>query len=275
MSEELIAKWLDDRRSLDESEAAELHRVLSADPALRQNLHELLSLDDLLSRRLSDDRRNFENQVAQRLVGSGSEGSFLKSTLNAVEQSERRRSPWRAWMPEAAAAAVLVVGLLLLLLRKEDAATPSVAPAASKPSYRGLRAQYYQTQTLLGKPIERVDATPDFTWKAGQPPIATAKDVYSARWTGKLTPPATDRYTLRARYDDGIRVWLDGKLLIDDWKGRYVIVDRQAQVDLQAGRAYDLKIEYFNGGDRGVMQLFWSSAGRPEEIVPESVLSHE
>ena len=86
MSEELIAKWLDDRRSLDESEAAELHRVLSADPALRQNLHELLSLDDLLSRRLSVDRRYFENQVAQRLVGSGSEGSFLKSTLDAVEQ---------------------------------------------------------------------------------------------------------------------------------------------------------------------------------------------
>jgi hypothetical protein len=277
MSEDLIAKWLDDRRSLDESEATELHRVLSADPALAQMVRDQLSTDDLASRRLGVDRRNFENQVAQRLVGTGSEGSFLKSTLDAVEQSDRRRAPWRAWMPEAAAAAILVVGLLLLLLRREAIPPPptQAAPAASKPLFQGLRAQYYKTQTLQGKAVDRVDAVPDFTWKAGNPPIPTSKDVYSARWTGKLTPPVSGRYTLHARYDDGIRVWLDGKPVIDDWNGRYVIVDRRAEVDLESGRAYDLKIEYFNGGDRGVMQLFWSAAGRAEEIVPESVLSHE
>jgi hypothetical protein len=273
MSEDLIAKWLDDRHSLDETEAAELVRVLTADPELAQQVRDQLATDDLASRRLGVDRRNFEKQVAQRLVGSGSEGSFLKSTLDAVEHAGRRR-PWKAWLPEAAAAAVLVAGLLFLLLRKEE--TPTTTPAAAaKPLQPGLRAQYYRGQTLQGKAIDRVDATPDFTWSRGNPPIAAPKDVYSARWTGKLTPTVAGRYTLHARYDDGIRVWLDGKLLIDDWNGRYVIVDRRDQVDLEAGRAYDLKIEYFNGGDRGVMQLYWSCAGRPEEILPESVLSHE
>ncbi len=276
MSEDLIAKWLDDRHSLDETEAAELVRVLTADPDLRQNVVELLSLDDLLSRRLSVDRRNFEKQVAQRIIGSGSEGSFLRSTMDAVELSTRRR-PWKAWLPEAAAAAVLVAGLLWLLMRKEETPTiaPSPAPAAAKPLYRGLRAQYFRDQSLKGKAVDRVDATPDFTWIAGKPPIPAPRDVYSARWTGKLTPAESGRYTLHARYDDGVRVWLDGKLVIDDWNGRYVIVDRKAQVDLEAGRAHDLKIEYFNGGDRGVMQLYWAAAGAGEEILPESVLSHE
>lgn len=274
MSEALIAKWLDDRRSLDDAEAEELHRALSADPALAQRVRDQLATEDLASRRLGVDRRNFVNQVAQRLAGAGSEGRFLKSTLDAVEQQAgRRRSSWRVWMPEAAAAAVLVIGLLLLLLRKEESPTPT--PAASKSLLRGLRAQYYPTQTLQGKATDRVDPSPDFTWDRGNPPIPTQKDVYSARWTGKLTPTLSGSYTLHARYDDGIRVWLDGKLVFDDWNGRYVIVDRQAQVDLEAGRAYDLRIEYFNGGDRGVMQLYWRCAGRPEEIIPESVLSHE
>ena len=273
MSEELIAKWLDDRHSLDEAEAAELLRVLTADPELAQTVRDQLSTEDLASRRLGVDCRNFENHVGQRLVGSGSEGCFLKSTLDAVEHAGRRR-PWKAWLPEAAAAAVLVAGLLLLLLRKDE--IPATMPAAATKSLQpGLRAQYYTGQTLSGKVIDRVDAIPDFSWGRGNPPIAAPKDVYSARWTGKLTPTQSARYTLHARYDDGVRVWLDGKLLIDDWKGRYVIVDRQIPVDLAAGRAYDLKIEYFNGGDRGVMQLYWSCAGRPEEILPESVLSHE
>jgi len=275
MSEELIAKWLDDRRSLDDTEAAELRRVLSADPALAQMVREQLSTDALASRRLGVDRRNFENQVAQRLLGAGSEGSFLKSTLDAVEQSDRRRGPWRAWMPEAAAAAVLVAGLLLvLLLRKEEDSTRP-GPAGAKVVRHGLHAQYYRGQLLKGSSTDRVDKVLNFTWDRGNPPLSATKDVYSARWTGKLTPAESGRYTLHARYDDGVRVWLDGKLVIDDWHGNYVIVDRKVQVDLQDGRAYDLKIEYFNGGDLGVMQLFWTPPGRSEEILPESMLSPE
>lgn len=275
MSEELIAKWLDDRRSLDESEAAELHRVLTADPALAQMVREQLSTDDLASRRLGVDRRNFESQVAQRLVGTGSEGSFLKSTLDAVEQSERRRAPWRAWVPEAAAAAVLVAGLLLvLLLRKEEISTQP-GPAGAKVVRHGLHAQYYRGQLLKGSSTDRVDKVLNFAWAQGNPPLSAPKDVYSVRWTGKLTPTDSGRYILHVRYDDGVRVWIDGKLVIDDWNGNYVIVDRRAELDLQDGRAYDLKVEYFNGGDLGVMQLYWTPPGRPEEILPESMLSPE
>jgi len=274
MSDALIAKWLDDRRSLDDAEAAELLRLLSADPVLRQNVREVLSVDDLVARRLGVDRRNFEKQVAQRLLGSGSEGSFLKSTLDAVAVAGRRRASWRTWIPEVAAAAVLVAGLLLLLLRREETPAPSM-PAAPPRVTRGLHAEYYPGQRLEGKPIERLDATPDFRWDGANPPIPVPKGVYSVRWTAKVTPTVSGRTTLHARYDDGIRVWWDGKLVIDDWNGRYVVVDRSSAVDLEAGRAYDLKIEYFNGGGRGVMQLFWSCPGRPEEILPLSALSTE
>lgn len=270
MSEDLIARWLDDRASLSDDEAAELERLLTADPALARQVKDQLATDELLSRRLAVDRRNFENQVAQRIVGSESEKRFVKSTLDKVDDVQRRRSAWRARLPEAAAAAVLVGALLLVLLRREPA--PVVVPAGA--SRQGLHAQYHRDQFLKSVPVDRIDPVVDFTWEKGHPPIATQKDVYSVRWTGKLTPAYSERYTLHAKYDDGVRIWLDGKVVIDDWKGRYTVDDKSVQIDLEAGRAYDLKIEYFNGGALGVMRLFWSSPSTPEEIVPESALSH-
>lgn len=273
MSEDLIARWLDDRDSLNDDEAAELHRLLSADPGLARQVKDQLATDELLSRRLAVDRRNFENQVAQRLVGEGTDKIFLKSTLDAVQDERGRRFSWRARLPEAAAAAILIAGLFLLLRRELP---PTVdAPAAARPVQHGLRAQYYKGQDLRGPAIDRIDPGIDFSWGAGQPPIAATKDVYSVRWTGKLWPKYTERYTLHLRYDDGIRVWVGGKIILDDWKGRYVIVAKTVDVDLQAGKPVDLKIEYFNGGDRGVMQLAWSSKSQPEESIPESALSHE
>jgi len=273
MSEDLIARWLDDRASLSEDEAAELHRLLSGDPALARQVKDQLATDELVSRRLAVDRRNFENQVAQRIVGDGTGGSFLKSTLDAVQDRRGRRFAWRSRLPEAAAAAILIAGLFLLL-RQERPTTVPAAPVA-KPVQHGLRAQYYKTQTLQGVPTERVDSTVNYSWSAGQPPIATSKDVYSVRWTGKLTPKYTERYTFHARYDDGVRIWIGGKVLNDDWNGRYTIVARRFEADLVADQPVDLKIEYFNGGDRGVMQLSWSSKSQPEEVIPETALSHE
>ena len=273
MSEDLIARWMDDRAGLSEEEAAELARVLNADPELVRQVKDQLATDELLSRRLALDRRNFENQVAQRIVGADTDKIFLKTTLDAVRDERGRRWSWKTRFPEAAAAAVLIASLFLMLRRETP--TPTEMPAAPRAVQHGLRAQYYQGQELRGTPINRVDSTVDYSWSAGQAPIATQKDVYSVRWTGKLTPKVTERHTFRARYDDGVRIWIDGKLVLNDWAGRYVVVDKKIDVDLNAGQAVDLKIEYFNGGDRGVMQLFWSSPSQPEEVIPESALSHE
>jgi hypothetical protein len=268
VSEDLIARWLDDRAGLTEEQAAELARLLGADPDLAQRVKDQLATDDLLSRRLAVDRRNFDNQVVQRILSAGSEGRCLQSTLDAVLGG--RRTSWRSRLPEAAAAAILIAGLFLIL-RKEPPA-PVVGPAAAR---QGLHAQYYQGPKLRGAPVERSDPTINFQWSAGQAPIPAAKDVYSVRWTGTLTPKFSERYTLHARYDDGLRIWVGGILVLDDWNGRYVVADRKVEVDLVAGRPTLLKVEYFNGGDRGVAQIGWSSASQPEEILPESALSPE
>lgn len=270
MSEELIARWMDDRAGLTEDEAAELAKALAADPSLARLAKDQLAADELLSRRLAVDRRSFENQVVQRIIGAGSDGRFLRSTLEAVRGSRTRPAHWRARLPEAAAA-VIVIAALAFFLRGEPAVLPGAAPSVR----HGLRAQYYRDRELRGTPVERIDRTIAFDWAAGRPPIDAPQGVFSVRWTGKLTATYSEGYLFLARYDDGIRVWIDGRLILEDWSGRYSVAERKVYVDLVAGRPVDLKIEYFNGGDRGVAQLRWSSSSQSEEIIPESALSPE
>ena len=270
MSEELIARWMDDRAGLTEDEAAELARALAADSSLARLAKDQLAADELLSRKLAVDRRNFENQVVQRIIGAGSDGRFLRTTLEAVRGRRTRPALWHARLPEAAAA-VLLIAALALFLRGEPPATPGAAASVR----HGLRAQYYRDRELRGTPVERIDRTIDFDWAAGRPPIDAPQDVYSVRWTGKLTAKYSERYLFVVRYDDGIRLWIDGRLILEDWSGRYSVAERKVYGDLVAGRPVDLKIEYFNGGDRGVAQLRWSSPSQPEEFIPESALSPE
>jgi len=272
MSESLIAKWLEDRDSLTESESAELLRVLESDSNAAKSVKEQLALDHLLSLRLSVDRGNFEQQVAQRIRNAETGTTFEQCTMEAVKRADRRRFAWRTRLPEAAAAALLLLGLLLLLPRWTSP-DPVVSPGAA--SISGLRAEYYRNRMLAGSPVVRMVPSLDFSWTPGSGPVAGWGDVYSARWTGKIQAPASGRYAFRVRHDDAVRLWIDGKLLIDDWTARLVVAESRAEFVFDAARAYDFKVEYYNGGDRGVLSLLWSSPTRPEEIVPASAFRRD
>jgi hypothetical protein len=263
MSDPLLAKWMDDRNALSEEEASELLARLESDAGFARAAKDQLLADDLVSRRLAPDRVHFEQQVAQRLLSQGRDGSFLASTLDAVRRLDRRRAFGR-WAAELAAALVLVAGLFFLVFRRET----SVGPAAALRS--GLHAEYYPNRDLRGKPVERIDSGLDFTWAAGAGPIVARNDIFSARWTGKLRARVGGRTTLRVRHDDGVRLWIGTTPVIDDWNGRLVVSESRGSIDLEAGRTYDLRVEYFNGGDRGVLQVYWSAPGMPEELIPPS-----
>jgi hypothetical protein len=270
MSEALIARWLEDRGSLTETEIAELARLLEADPALAKSVKDQLALDHLLSLRLAVDRGNFEQQVAQRIRNAETGTKFEQSTLEAVKRAGRRRFSWRARLPEAAAAALLLAGLLLMLPR---GSTPTSTPLPGAAPPTGLRAEYYRNRMLAGSPVVRIDPALDFSWAPRKAPVAGWSDVYSARWTGKIRPRYSERYTFRVRNDDAVRLWIDGKLLIDDWNARYIVAENRAEVELDAGRSHDIKVEYYNGGDQGTLRLFWSSARQAEEPIPPSAFS--
>lgn len=111
------------------------------------------------------------------------------------------------------------------------------------PPFTDWRGEYYANPTLLGSPvIVRNDVVIDFDWGYGSPDSRIPPDNFSARWTRTLEfAPGTYRFTFRV--DDGVRLWLDNVLVLDDWR-EGAARDVSTDVTL-AARPYTFRIEYF------------------------------
>ncbi|MBO8131975.1 MAG: glycoside hydrolase family 3 C-terminal domain-containing protein [Candidatus Marinimicrobia bacterium] len=121
---------------------------------------------------------------------------------------------------------------------------------------RGLKGEYFDNMNLSGEPvITRIDPVVNFN-SGGESPIkGLPKDRFSIRWTGKIIPPDTI-HRIGTSCDDGSRLYLDGKLLIDDWTEhgeRPIGVD----VKLLPGREYEIKMEYFENRMGATARLAW------------------
>lgn len=159
---------------------------------------------------------------------------------------------------------------------------PARAPGDGQPGRNGhgLAAEIYEDKPYLTKLVHhRADATIDFNWGMTIPVINGVSRIFSVRWTGKIQPKYSETYTFATQEDDGLKLWVDGQLLISDWKD-HTLTSRHGSIRLEAGRKYDIKIEYFNGPDHArtnvlghaEVHLRWSSPSQPLEIVPESAL---
>ena len=137
------------------------------------------------------------------------------------------------------------------------------------PTY-GLRGEYWATYLDLA--IERIDTEVDHDWMMASPGEGLAADRFSIRWTGALLPPETGTYTLITETDDGVRVWVDDELVIDDWNGHFV-TRNEAQVALTAGTPAKLRIDYFEIDLAASARLKWSSPTIAEEVVPRERLA--
>lgn len=138
----------------------------------------------------------------------------------------------------------------------------------------GLMGTYFNNANLSGTTVQRVDATIDFNWAKSGPVSNIAGDTWVARWTGKIKPAFTETYTLKTISDDGVRVWIDHKLVLSSW-GMTGVGTNVGAIALQAGREHDIMIEYREKTGSAAMKFLWSSASQPEVVVPSSRLIAE
>ncbi|MBN1560776.1 hypothetical protein JW998_11035 [candidate division KSB1 bacterium] len=89
---------------------------------------------------------------------------------------------------------------------------------------------------------------------------------YSLRWTGRLTPKYTEIYTLHTITDDGVRLWVDGEKLIDDWTS-HAPAENAAEIEMHAGVPVDIRMDYFQGMGGAEATLLWSSASQVKEVI--------
>ena len=103
--------------------------------------------------------------------------------------------------------AVLSVGILVLLL----------AGAASAQT-QGLFGEYFSTIRMTGLALTRVDPQVNFSWGQGSPDLGVAENNFSVCWTGFVTPVQGGVYTFYVTADDGIRLYVDEVMLVNQWK---------------------------------------------------------
>lgn len=135
----------------------------------------------------------------------------------------------------------------------------------------GLKAEYYGSQTLTDLRVTRIDPSLDLDWGWGSPDPTVPPDNFSARWTGQVQPRYSETYTFSTDTDEGLRLWVNGQLLIDRW-GQIGGGVNSGTIPLTAGQKYDLRMEFWEGGIVARAKLYWSSTNQAYEIVPQSQL---
>jgi hypothetical protein len=135
----------------------------------------------------------------------------------------------------------------------------------------GLTGQYFADQTLTNLVLTRTDATVNFNWGSGSPDPSVPVDHFSARWTGQVQAQYSETYTFYTESDDGVRLWVNGQLLVDNWTD-HAPTENSGTIALVGGQKYDIKMEYYENGGGAVAQLLWSSASTAKQAVPTSQL---
>jgi beta-glucosidase len=134
-------------------------------------------------------------------------------------------------------------------------------PADADASERGLAASYYDNSQFEGKPsLNRIDPTVDFIWKDTTPLTGEWGKSFAVRWIGFLVPPESGTYRLGVNGFSAYRLYLDGELVVD-FEDIHHPVQRTKEVQLEAGRFYNLRLDYVSQGLDPQVQLLWSSPG--------------
>jgi beta-glucosidase len=134
-------------------------------------------------------------------------------------------------------------------------------PVNANANEKGLTAAYYDQPKFEGEPVlSRLDRAVDFVWKDTSPLTGQWGDRFAVRWTGFLVPPESGTYRLGVNGFSAYRLYLDGEL-VAQYKGIHHPVLQTKEVELEAGRLYDIQLDYVSRGLDPQVRLVWSVPG--------------
>jgi hypothetical protein len=170
--------------------------------------------------------------------------------------------------------------LIALVLQCAAATVATAEPSAGAPSSaaaaerHGLRGDYYVSSapgafdfhelksTVLDPNIDFPDLEGTLKELTGQ------SDDTAVRWTGRIQPAFSEPYTFSMIGDNGFRLWVNDRLIIDNWADNWDVEKTGEPIALQAGQKYDIKVEYFEHFGGSNLRLRWQSPSTAKQIVP-------
>ncbi|MDJ1134347.1 PA14 domain-containing protein [Streptomyces iconiensis] len=183
----------------------------------------------------------------------------------------RRASTW----PAALTAAFALLALLASALGAGPLAA-AAEPQADPPRAHGLKGEYWAQSAPGAFDFGTLKATafdPSLDFNDLEPRLKErtgSADDASVRWTGGLTPEKSGKHTFHITGDNGFRMWLDGRPVIDHWVDDWDKEQSSQPVELEGGRTYDLKVEYFEHEGGSNLHVRWTPPGGKKTAVPQS-----
>jgi len=137
----------------------------------------------------------------------------------------------------------------------------------------GLVGLYLNGLDISNAPVSlvRLDSVVDFYWGNDRPDAAMPFDSFAVIWEGFVEPTETGTYTFSTRTDDGIRLYVNNQLLIDEWQGQ-AAKEFSGTISLTAWQQVPIRLEYYEQAVFASAQLKWTPPGRETEIIPSYLL---
>ena len=162
-----------------------------------------------------------------------------------------------------------------------DAVVPQAREWPGDGSGTGLLGSYFNHDYRLMSATppalpayERVDARIRFNWSRSAPTPTTIAhpEHYGVRWTGFIEPRFSESYSFLVVVDDGARLWVDDRLVLDAWESNGAHKFNSEPVVLRAGQRHAIRLEYCERTGTSHVSLFWQSTSQPIEVIPQSQL---
>jgi beta-glucosidase len=194
------------------------------------------------------------------LIGPGAIHSRIAGGGSSMVNPTREISPYDAF--KLSLPGVQVKQISAIKMRGDFDAVPkdfwSLAPHSQQ---KGVKGEYFSNQNLSGKPVfTRIDPTINFDWGWNPPGNGVPMDHFSIRWTGYINAPETGDFKFLVRSDDGARLWVDDKLILDQWNDHGERLD-EVPFRFVAGKSYKVKLEYYDNLDTAIAGLGFVQVG--------------
>lgn len=168
------------------------------------------------------------------------------ATVEAAVQAHTTLSP------AFTAAELAQVSAYVRQIGREETTAPTPTGAGT-----GLRGEYFAGTALAGTPLRTTAEAIDFNWDRGAPAAGVPVDNFSVRWSGWVEAPESGAVVFQTRSDDGVRVWVNGVQVINNWTDHGVTDNTSAAVTMVAGQRLRIVVEYYERGGRAEIALRW------------------
>jgi large repetitive protein len=140
---------------------------------------------------------------------------------------------------------------------------------------QGLLGKYFNNVSMTGTPVLQRDEAVDFSWSTASPGPGVSADNFSVRWSGQVTAPITGTYRFRTNSDDGVRLYVNGVLRINNWTDHAPTNNTTTSISLVAGTKYNIVMEYYERGGGATARLLWLTPGQSSyTAIPINRLSN-